>query len=58
MNLIKIKPVLFRRSMDFFTKSVEFDVTKAKTVLGFESTTTVPEGVSATVKYYQQEGLL
>ena len=57
-NLIKIKPVLFRRSMDFFTKSVEFDVSKAKSVLGFESTTTVSEGVSATVKYYQQEGLL
>lgn len=57
-NLIKIKPVLFRRSMDFFTKSVEFDVTKAKTTLGFESTTEVSDGVVETIKYYKQEGLL
>lgn len=57
-NLIKIKPILFRRSMDFFTKSVEFDASKAKSILGFESTTEVSEGVSATVEYYKQEGLL
>jgi nucleoside-diphosphate-sugar epimerase len=55
---MKAKPVLFRRSMDFFTKSVEFDVTKAKTYLGFESQVDVASGVAATVAWYRDNRLL
>jgi nucleoside-diphosphate-sugar epimerase len=54
----RIKPPLFRRSMDFFTKSVEFDVSKSRTQLGFESQVAVPEGVRQTVRWYRDNGLL
>lgn len=55
---IKMKPPLFRRSMDFFTKSVVFDVTKAQTGLGFRSQTDVPPGVSKTVGWLREHRLL
>jgi nucleoside-diphosphate-sugar epimerase len=55
---IKMKPPLFRRSMDFFTKSVAFDVTKAQTKLGFRSRTDVPTGVSKTVRWLREHQLL
>jgi nucleoside-diphosphate-sugar epimerase len=55
---IKMKPPLFRRSMDFFTKSVAFDVTKAQTELGFRSRTDVPTGVSKTVRWLREHQLL
>ena len=54
----RIKPPLFRRSMDFFTKSVEFDVSKSRMQLGFESRVAVPEGVRETVRWYRDNGLL
>jgi nucleoside-diphosphate-sugar epimerase len=54
----RIKPPLFRRSMDFFTKSVEFDVSKSRMQLGFESQVAVPEGVRQTVRWYRDSGLL
>lgn len=57
-NLFKIKPPLYRRSMDFFTKSVEFDVTHAHTVLGFHSQVAVLTGVAKTAAWYLENGLL
>ena len=57
-NLFKIKPPLYRRSMDFFTKSVEFDITHAHTVLGFHSQVAVPTGVAKTATWYLENGLL
>ena len=57
-NILKIKPVLYRRSMDFFTKSVEFDITKAKKILGFKSQIDIQEGVSKTAAWYKKSGLL
>jgi nucleoside-diphosphate-sugar epimerase len=57
-NFIRIKPFLYRRSMDFFTKSVEFDVTKAFKVLGYESQIDVSEGVSKTAAWYQNMGMV
>jgi nucleoside-diphosphate-sugar epimerase len=55
---IGVKPPLFRRSMDFFTRSVEFDVTKARTELGFRSQIDIPNGVARTVAWYREKGLL
>jgi len=57
-NLLNMKPLLYRRSMDFFTKSVEFDVTKAQNILGFQSQIDVREGVSKTAAWYKATGLL
>jgi nucleoside-diphosphate-sugar epimerase len=57
-NLAHVKPVLFRRSMNFFTKSVQFDVSKAKDVLQFEESIDLPDGVAETARWYSREGLL
>jgi nucleoside-diphosphate-sugar epimerase len=57
-NLVRIKPPFFRRTMDFFTKSVEFDVSKAKEVLGFQARVDVKTGVAKTVAWYKETRLL
>lgn len=57
-NLVGIKPFIFRRSMDFFTKSVECDVSKAKEKLGFSSETTVEDGVRNTVEWLDANNLI
>jgi len=57
-GIIKVKPLMYRRSMDFFTKSVEFDVTKAQRLLGFESQIEIRDGVSQTAAWYKASGLL
>ena len=57
-NFLGKKPILFRRSMDFFTKSVQFDVHKADLKLDFKAGTGVREGVQKTVSWYRQMDLL
>src|SRR5215470_13913184 len=57
-NLLKIKPILFRRSMDFFTRSVEVDGQKAKKYLGFQNQVDVEAGVAKTLAWYREHGLL
>jgi len=57
-NAIGKKPPIFRRSMDFFTKSVSFSSKKAQTVLGFQSKTSVDDGVKATADWYHKMGLI
>lgn len=57
-NAMGKKPPIFRRSMDFFRKSVCFNSQKAKEILNFESHTSVREGVKATAEWYRQEGLI
>lgn len=57
-NLLSVKPILFRRSMDFFTKTVAFDTSKAEQDLGFTSRIDVPSGVKEVVAWYRSEGLV
>ena len=57
-NALGVKPVVFRRSMDFFTRTVECDTSKAKKELDFEALVPVAEGVQATVDWYKSEGLI
>jgi dihydroflavonol-4-reductase len=57
-NLAHVKPILFRRSMDFFTRSVQFDVSKAREILRFEDRIGVPDGVAATTRWYKQMDLV
>lgn len=56
--LLNVKPPLLRRSMDFFTRSLEFDVTKAQTCLGFRSQIDISTGVAKTVAWYKANGFL
>lgn len=57
-NLARVKPVLFRRSMDFFTRSAVFSTDKAREVLGFEAQWSVRTGVRNTIAWYREQGLL
>jgi len=57
-NLIKIRPLLFRRSMDFFTRSVEMNGQKAKRSLGFQNHVDVEAGVARTLGWYKESGLI
>ena len=52
------KPPVFRRSMDFFTKSVEFRTDRARDILGFESSIDVKTGVHRTAEWYSEKGYL
>ncbi len=57
-DLINIKPIMHRRSMDFFTKSVEFNIDRTKSILGFSNKVDVLKGVHQTAEWYRKEGLL
>ena len=57
-NAIGIKPIIFRRSMDFFTRTIECDTSKAREMLGFQSQVSVMAGVQETVSWYRSKGLL
>jgi nucleoside-diphosphate-sugar epimerase len=53
-----IEPPLYRRRVDFFTKSRAFDVSRARTELGYAPTVGVREGVRRTLAWYRQQGWL
>lgn len=53
-----INPPLYRRRVDFFTKSRSFDITKAKTILGYNPKVSLIEGIRKTVDWYTKKGLL
>jgi len=57
-NSMHLKPPVFRRSMDFFTKSVAFHTSKAREVLGFQGDIDVPTGVARSIAWYRENGLL
>jgi nucleoside-diphosphate-sugar epimerase len=57
-RLVGVNPPVVRRSMDFFVRGVEFDVSKAKDKLGFESSVDVETGVARTVAWYREEGIV
>lgn len=57
-NALHVKPILFKRSMDFFTRSVAFDTRKARTFLGFKTSTDTQAGVVRTVKWYCEQNIL
>ena len=57
-NFARVKPILFRRSMDFFTRSVQFDASKAREILRFEERIGVPDGIAETARWYRQKGLV
>ena len=52
--LMNRKPPVFRRSMDFFTKSVEFSTDVARETLGFEGRIDVKTGVHLTASWYAE----
>jgi dihydroflavonol-4-reductase len=50
-----IEPPIYRRRVDFFTKSRAFDITRARTELGYAPAVSLREGIARTVAWYRQE---
>jgi nucleoside-diphosphate-sugar epimerase len=51
-----IEPPLYRRRVDFFTKSRAFDITRARDELGFNPAVTLRDGIRRTLEWYRQHG--
>ena len=55
---LRIEPPIFRRRVDFYTKSRAFDTTRARKELGFNPKVDLDEGIRRTARWYRSEGLL
>jgi nucleoside-diphosphate-sugar epimerase len=55
---LNIDPPIFRRRVDFFIKDRAFDISKAKTMLGYQPQVSLPEGLAITGKWYEENGWL
>ena len=53
-----IEPPLYRRRVDFYTKSRAFDTTRARTELGFMPKVDLEEGIKHTADWYRFQDLL
>ena len=53
-----IEPPIFRRRVDFFTKSRAFDITRATTEIGYAPRVGLREGIRRTLDWYRTEGWL
>jgi dihydroflavonol-4-reductase len=53
-----IEPPIYRRRVDFFTKSRAFDTTRARKELGFEPQIDLRQGIRRTLVWYKQQGWL
>jgi dihydroflavonol-4-reductase len=54
----RIEPPIFRRRVDFFTKSRAFDITRARTEIGFAPRVGLRDGIRRTLDWYRVEGWL
>jgi nucleoside-diphosphate-sugar epimerase len=55
---LRIEPPLYRRRVDFYTKSRAFDTTRARRELGYAPKVDLEEGIHRTAEWYRQEHLL
>ena len=55
---LRIEPPLYRRRVDFYTKSRAFDTARARTELGFAPAIDLTEGIRRTAAWYRARGLL
>ncbi len=53
-----VEPPLYRRRVDFFTKSRAFDIARARAELGFAPGVSLREGVRRSLEWYQLKGWL
>ncbi len=53
-----VEPPIYRRRVDFFTKSRAFRIDKARKVLGYSPKVDLSTGIERTAKWYMREGLL
>jgi dihydroflavonol-4-reductase len=55
---LRIEPPIYRRRVDFFTKSRAFDTTRARRDLGYAPRVDLAEGIHRTAVWYREQGLL
>jgi dihydroflavonol-4-reductase len=53
-----IEPPLYRRRVDFYTKSRAFDITRARAELGFAPRVGLSDGIARTLNWYRAHGWL
>jgi len=53
-----IEPPLYRRRVDFFTKSRAFDISRARAELGFDPKVGLDDGIRRTLGWYRERGWL
>jgi dihydroflavonol-4-reductase len=53
-----IEPPLYRRRVDFFTKSRAFDISRARAELGFAPAVGLHDGIRRTLHWYREQGWL
>lgn len=53
---LSIEPPLYRRRVDFFTKSRAFDITRARREVGYDPRIGLREGISRTLTWYRDHG--
>jgi nucleoside-diphosphate-sugar epimerase len=51
-----IEPPLYRRRVDFFTKSRAFDISRARRELGFAPAVSLEQGIRQTLAWYREHG--
>ena len=55
---LRIEPPLYRRRVEFFTKSRAFDASRARRELGFDPRVDLKEGIHRTARWYRDQGML
>lgn len=53
-----VEPPLYRRRVDFFTKSRAFDTSRARRELGFAPSVDLADGIHRTASWYREQGWL
>jgi nucleoside-diphosphate-sugar epimerase len=53
-----IEPPIYRRRVDFFTKSRAFTIEKAQRLLGYAPRVDLESGIRSTAEWYRTQGLL
>lgn len=55
---LRVDPPIHRRRVGFFTHHREFDISKARRLLGYEPGVSVREGIERTIRWYTSHGLM
>ena len=53
-----LEPPLYRRRVDFYTKSRAFDIARARREIGYAPSVSLREGITRTLGWYRQHGWL
>ena len=53
-----VEPPIYRRRVDFFTKSRAFDISRARRELGYNPGVSLRDGIERTLRWYRENGWL